>query len=130
MGVDLRRCVLPACVGSPCSSEDSRWESLPIVVLLYHVRGGLRAEGQALGQPVGHVTLSFTVDQDPEAILLEVDAARPHSDDVRQWLDISNVAGWLYRKGVEPNQSRRAITDGDLVGGKLAPVQIHAPPEM
>ena len=34
---------------------------------LYHVRGGLRAEGQALGQPVGHVTLSFTVEQDPEA---------------------------------------------------------------
>ena len=66
-GVDLRRCALPACVCSPCSSEDSRWESPPIVVPLYHVRGGLRAEGQALGQPVGHVTLSFTVDQDPEA---------------------------------------------------------------
>ena len=66
-GVDLRRCAPPACVCSPCSSEDSRWESPPIVVPLYHVRGGLRAEGQALGQPVGHVTLSFTVDQDPEA---------------------------------------------------------------
>ena len=31
-GVDLKRCVLPACVCSPCSSEDSRWESPPIVV--------------------------------------------------------------------------------------------------
>ena len=28
-GVDLRRCVLPACVCSPCSSEDSRWKVLP-----------------------------------------------------------------------------------------------------
>ena len=66
-GVDLKRCVLPACVCSPCSSEDSRWENPPIVVPLYHVHGCLRADGQVLGQPVGHVILSFTVDQDPEA---------------------------------------------------------------
>lgn len=73
--VDLKRFVLPACVGGECCKTHSHspdivlWETPVLVVPLSHVRGAIRKDGLGIGEPVGHVAFVFCVDADPEQIL-------------------------------------------------------------
>lgn len=78
--LDLRRRVLPGCMSNALKTVES-WASSIQLVPLNHVKGGLVAEGQALGQAVGHIAVSFVVDTDPEDILALLEAeARTVSD--------------------------------------------------
>jgi len=103
--VDIRRRILPACVGNR-HGRAGNWESPVLVIPLSHVHGGKCAANHEIGQAVGHLTLAFTVDTDPEEILSAVDAetrsvaagAAAVADDLgvslQNWMENIDVA-WL-----------------------------------
>lgn len=112
--VDLRRRVLPACVGRnkrpnapKAEGSASWWESPVLLIPLLHVRGGLVGEHYDLNEPTGHVAVVFSLNADPEALLAAAEVqergvtevlasrARGAGDRVMAWLDQPIELGYL-----------------------------------
>lgn len=96
--VDLRRRALPSCIGHQ-QGKDGNWVSPVLVIPLSHVRGGKCAAGHGVGEAVAHLTLSFSVDMDPEAILATADAETRGVADVLgrsvDVLGVTDVMNWM-----------------------------------
>lgn len=134
--VDIRRRVLPGCVR--CENGRSResvpmWESPVLLIPMAHVRGGVIGDGQALGEAVGHVALSFSTDTDPEEILAAVDAEQrtvsdilaDRAEGVFRWLNVPlgddhGDEAHCNRENIPPSSSRPAALR------TLTPTESHA----
>jgi hypothetical protein len=137
--VDLKRFVLPACVGGECCKTHSHspdivlWETPVLVVPLSHVRGAIRKDGLGIGEPVGHVAFVFCVDADPEQILEAsshvnrpativvedgVNRMEQNVNRIIQWLD-TPVEDLVRRRGKDEGESKGRTAEGNdvAVGG-------------
>mmetsp|Transcript_6352 Transcript_6352/g.14579 ORF Transcript_6352/g.14579 Transcript_6352/m.14579 type:complete len:404 (+) Transcript_6352:68-1279(+) len=72
--IDLRRRALPGCLPKISADGSKVWGSPLLLVPLSHVKGGVLADAQLLGDAAATVAISFTVDTDPEVMLEAVDA--------------------------------------------------------
>ncbi|CAK0899043.1 unnamed protein product [Prorocentrum cordatum] len=76
VAVDLRHRALPACVDGRRGADGGvTWSSPVIVAPLAHVRGGTCGASAPAGQPVAHVALRFSVNEDPEEVLAAAEAS-------------------------------------------------------
>jgi len=91
--VDIRRRALPSCIGNR-HGKDGKWESPALVVPLSHVKGGKCSADYGIGEAVAHVTLGFSVDTDPEAILAAVEA---ETQTVAEALGVNEVMHWMEK---------------------------------
>lgn len=91
--VDIRRRALPSCIGHR-HGKDGKWESPVLVVPMSHVKGGKCSADHGIGEAVAHVTLGFSVDTDPEAILAALDA---ENQTVAEALGVNEVINWMEK---------------------------------
>lgn len=106
--LSLRQRILPACVQErrTDAGRASSWASPLMLVGLSHMKGGIGGGEGALGEAVAHVTLLFSTDIDPEAILNAVDAStrsipkkiEEKADDVMRWLNQALDLSWLDKQ--------------------------------
>lgn len=95
--IDIRKRALPACIGNQKHGKDT-WESPVLVIPLSHVRGGKCGADHGLGDAVGHVTLLFSVDTDPETILADADAeTRCVADRAADAFGVSDFLNWMEK---------------------------------
>jgi hypothetical protein len=121
--LDIRRRALPACIGHQHSKHGS-WESPILVIPLSHVKDGRCSADHCIGEAVAHVTLAFSVDTDPEAILAALDMETRGVADV---LGASDVINWMENPWEAAWLNPGAEAGHELVRRVRGPAR-HTPP--